>query len=252
MIKNDAGEGFSLPSKAFLKTINITAGNPMRTLSIAAACCLIFLSLAAPSFCREPAEDAGLSAAEIVDRLESRYMGADIIADFQQESTLTAMDITDTAAGRVWFKHPGMMRWEYQMPDSHAIITDGDRLWIYRPEDNQVIVGDAAAYFGDGRGASFLSDISLVKEAFSVTLLPEEEPGFHRLELIPHEESLDLARIVLVVDREDFLVRRVLTENAYEDVTKIRFENIRFPETIPLERFHFDIPAGADIMQLEQ
>jgi outer membrane lipoprotein carrier protein len=193
-----------------------------------------------------------MGRAELVEKLESRYGGADIKASFYQESTLEAMDITDTATGRVWFKHPGMMRWEYETPDAHAIITDGKRLWIHRPADNQVILGDAASYFGNGKGASFLSDIEELKEMFSIEKVPAGEPGRYRLKLLPRRESLDLARVFLDIEKEGFLVRQVTTVNAYGDTTRITFRDIRFPENIPASKFRFQIPQGADIVQMEQ
>ena len=83
---------------------------------------------------------SSISKEKILEKLEVRYNTADFSADFFQESTLKALDITDTASGKVWFKHPGMMRWEYKTPENYAIISDGKNLWIYRPEDNQVVI----------------------------------------------------------------------------------------------------------------
>lgn len=232
----------------------------------AAVCLLLFLSLAAPALCQP--EEAGTarstdqSKAEIIENLEARYRGADIQADFIQESTLAAMDITDTAKGKVWFKHPGMMRWEYETPDAHAIISDGETLWIHRPADNQVIVGDALAYFGDGKGASFLSNIGLIKEVFSVEKVPSPntgstnsgstDTGDYTLKLVPREKELDLSEIHLTVNKKTFTVESVTTENAYGDENRIKFRNIRFKDSIPEAKFRFEIPEGADVMQMSE
>lgn len=228
----------------------------MRYFIYLTGCCLLFLTIAGAGLCqsgRQSEEQSNpLDKAQIIRKLEQKYNKADIKAAFSQESTLEAMDITDRATGRVWFKHPGMMRWEYETPDEHAIITDGETLWIHRPEDNQVVVGDALAYFGNGKGASFLSNIKLVKEEFAVEKLPSRKPGFHTLKLTPREKTLELKQILLHIDKESFLVRHVVTENAYEDKTRITFENIEFPESLPRGKFQFDIPSGADVMEMAQ
>lgn len=216
------------------------------------SCLLFSAAAAAPGYCPAASDTASPGAAAIISRLESRYGGADIAAEFSQESTLKVLDITDTATGKVWFKHPGMMRWEYESPDPHAIITDGETLWVYRPQDQQVVVGDALHYFGNGKGASFLSNISLIKEQFRVEKTTSEKPGFYSLKLIPEKKKLDLKQIVLHVDKEDYLVRRVITENIHGDVTRITFQDIRFPEKLSDSRFAFDIPAGADVIQMQQ
>lgn len=228
----------------------------MRSFSYLAVCCLLLLTAAEAGLCqsaRASGEQSNtLDKAQIIRKLEQKYNNADIKAAFSQESTLEAMNITDKATGRVWFKHPGMMRWEYETPDEHAIITDGKTLWIYRPADNQVVVGDALAYFGNGKGASFLSNIKLVKEEFVVEKPPSQKPGFYTLELTPREKTLDLKQILLHIDKESFLVKHVVTENAYEDKTRITFKNIVLSESIPPGKFQFAIPPGADVMQMAQ
>ncbi|MFO7838212.1 MAG: outer membrane lipoprotein chaperone LolA [Desulfosalsimonadaceae bacterium] len=215
-------------------------------------CLVIAAAVAGPNNCRAESGNGEPGAAAIISRLESRYGGADIAAEFSQESTLKVLDITDTATGKVWFKHPGMMRWEYEAPDPHAIITDGQTLWIYRPQEQQVVVGDALEYFGNGKGASFLSNITLLKKQFRVEKSKAEESGFYSLELTPEGENLDLKKIFLRVDKKDYLVRQVLTENIHGDITRITFKNISFPEELSVSRFAFDIPAEADVIKMQK
>jgi outer membrane lipoprotein carrier protein len=193
-----------------------------------------------------------LAVEEIMDRLVQRFGAADFSADFSQESTLAALDIRDTATGRVWIKHPGRMRWEYATPETHAIITDGKTLWIYRPEDRQVIIGDALAYFGDGKGASFLSNIRLIPEAFTVSVAPPAGEGLHTLRLIPHLKQLDLHEIYLNIDKTTFDIVGVLTINAYDDQTRLEFKNLNFSNEIDENLFHFQAPAGTDVLKLEE
>ncbi|MGM0452306.1 MAG: LolA family protein [Thermodesulfobacteriota bacterium] len=198
-----------------------------------------------------PDGGAQTDAGKILDRLESRYAGKNFSADFVQQSTLKAMDITDTAKGRVWFKHPGMMRWEYKTPEQHAIVTDGTKLWIYRPADNQVVIGDAASHFGNGKGASFLSNFSLVKDAFEVSLNATTDTHY-RLKLVPIEKQYDLSAIYLEVDRKSLDITEVVSENEYDDITRISFKEITFHSEMDNKRFHFDIPPEADVVRMEE
>lgn len=224
----------------------------MRFSGLSVVCGLLLLAIASAGFCQSSEADSSMEKAEIIAKLESRYGEADIQAEFIQESTLEAMDITDSATGRVWFKHPGMMRWEYETPDAHAIVTDGETLWIHRPADNQVILGDALTYFGNGKGASFLSDIKLIKKEFTVEKVSGREPDHYTLELIPKQKELDISKIFLNINKETFIVGSVSTRNAYGDETRINFKNIEFREDIPASKFQFEIPPGTDVVQLEQ
>lgn len=187
----------------------------------------------------------------ILEKLEARYNAADFSARFDQESHLKALDITDTAAGKVWFKHPGMMRWEYEHPEKYAIISDGKTLWIYRPEDNQVIIGDAMAYFSNGKGASFLSNFKLVQDAYTVSLTEPDQDDRHSLKLVPQKKQLDLAAIFLNINKNSFDIESVRTLTDYGDETRIEFSDLKFEATDP-DLFHFRIPPGADILKLEE
>jgi outer membrane lipoprotein carrier protein len=195
---------------------------------------------------------AGAAADPSVDQLlegiERRYSGSGFTARFFQESTLKAMGVTDTAAGELYVKYPGKMRWEYTRPDPLLFVSDGETVWIYKPQENQVSVGRADQILGDNQGASFLSDIRLLRRRFQVSLEPDAGPQAFRLKLIPREASPDLSAIYLSVDRARFEVLEVLTTNVYEDQTRIRFENLRFDQGLPDEVFHFDIPEGADVL----
>ena len=203
-----------------------------------------------------PSEQGRLE--KILDGLEKRYSSPSFTAEFNQESTLKAMDITDTASGTVMVKRPGMMRWEYGTPEPQTIVTDGDSLWIYRPEDNQVMLGKAPAFFKDGKGAGFLSDIKLLREKFDISM----EEGYanrdiadkdsdYRLKLEPRDPSLELAAIFIAVDPETYLINNIVTLNPYEDETRIRIGNYNFDVALEDDLFHFKIPQGVDILELE-
>jgi len=188
----------------------------------------------------------------IVEKLEKNYTAADFSASFFQQSTLKVMEITDTASGKVWFKRPGMMRWEYETPEKYAIISDGTTLWIYRPEDNQVVIGDAMAYFGNGKGASFLSNFKLVKDVYMLSLTEPVNKEQYRLKLVPHQTQLDLSAIFLDIDKNTFNIKSVQTLNAYNDETRIEFSKLIFDPDMKSSLFHFQIPDGADVVKLDE
>jgi outer membrane lipoprotein carrier protein len=204
------------------------------------------LSMAAPG------EATGLSAADILSRVENRYAGRSFTARFSQESLLKAMEITDTAAGQVFVKYPGKMRWEYERPEKQIMITDGKRLWIYRLAENQVMTGQAPEIIGDGRGASFLSDLKLLRKKFRISLAPTQQAASYTLVLHPLQDSPDLSSIELKIDRSSFDIREITTLNAYGDRTRIAFHDIRFVSSLADRLFSFTIPKGADVVRLDE
>jgi outer membrane lipoprotein carrier protein len=201
------------------------------------------------------AESTNLTVDHILDRVEKKYADSKFSADFIQKSTIKAMQITDLATGKLYIKYPGMMRWEYEKPDRQIIITDADKLWIYRPEDNQVMTGNAPTFFRDGKGASFLSDIRLIRQKFDISLEQGKQGQsdlFYHLKLIPLEKTLDISTIRLMVSRQTFNVLQVTTLNFYGDETRIDLINSAFGVDLEDSLFSFKIPEGVDVIQIDE
>jgi outer membrane lipoprotein carrier protein len=215
----------------------------------------IFILLAAVAVTALP---AALSADSmppldyILKELEKRYTGSQFSADFLQESTIKAMEITDFASGRVYVRYPGMMRWEYEKPERQAIITDGHKLWIYRPLDNQVMTGNAPVFFRDGKGASFLSDIRLVRQKFTITSHQPEGENLYELRLVPREKTLNISQIRLYIVPRAFTIARIVTLDDYGDDTRIDIVNPQFNVELDPALFKFDIPKGADVQKIDE
>jgi outer membrane lipoprotein carrier protein len=188
----------------------------------------------------------------ILKELEKRYTGSQFSAEFLQESTIKAMEITDFASGRVYVRYPGMMRWEYEKPERQAIITDGHKLWIYRPLDNQVMTGNAPVFFRDGKGASFLSDIRLVRQKFTITLHSPEGEYLYELRLVPREKTLNISQIRLYVVPRAFTIARIVTLDDYGDDTRIDIVNPQFSVELDPALFKFEIPPGADVQKIDE
>jgi len=198
------------------------------------------------------AAESDLTLDQILGRVEKNYTGKSFQAEFVQESTIKAMDIVDFASGKIFVRYPGMMRWEYEKPEEQTIITDGHKLWIYRPSDNQVLTGSAPAFFSDGKGASFLSDIKLIRQKFRISLEDSKEDFFYELKLQPLEKKLDVTDIRLAVTKKSFTVIRIITYNSYGDENRIEFANHQFDVKLKDSLFSFKIPPGADVLQLDE
>jgi outer membrane lipoprotein carrier protein len=213
---------------------------------------LILVPISAAQDSSAATESPNLTVEQILDRVESKFTNTKFSADFMQQSIIKAMDITDMASGKVFVKYPGMMRWEYKNPDRQIIITDAKELWIYRPEHNQVMTGSAPTFFRDGKGASFLSNIRLIRQKFDISLEQGESELFYHLKLIPREKTLDISEIRLMVSKQTYNVLRILTLNFYGDETRIDLINFSFDQDLDDSLFSFRIPEGVDVLRIDE
>ena len=213
---------------------------------------LIVLMMMAPvSASSQEAAPSSMTVEEILERVEKIYTASSFSAAFIQASTIKAMEITDSASGKLSVQYPGKMRWEYLEPEPQTIVTDGVQLWMYRPADNQVMLGQASTFFSEGKGAGFLSDIHLLRKDFDITLEDIRFGDYYNLKLVPLEKSWDIAFVHLLVSKTTFRIAQVFTHNAYDDVTRIELVDPQFHEPFDDAFFTFEIPRGVDVLRLD-
>jgi outer membrane lipoprotein carrier protein len=194
------------------------------------------------------ASDTGAAAQSFLDGLEKQYAGRTFSATFTQTSVMTALDISETASGRAWFSHPGKMKWQYLEPERHDIITNGATLWIYRPDENQVMRGDASQFFASGAGGAFLSDISQLRDNFTVTVY-ESTDQWVELQLDAPPDNPDIQIIRIQATRNDFQIQTVTTVNTVGDVTRFELADIQFLQ-LPDDWFEFTVPPGTSVIDM--
>jgi len=226
----------------------------MKHIKIAILIIAIIIVFSPSAFCQDAssAPKINLSLDEILDSVEKQYSAPGFAARFFQTSTIQAMDITDTAAGQIFVKRPGMMRWEYETPDLQTITTDGRTLWIYRPEDRQVMIGKAPVFFGGGKGAGFLSDMAQIRRQFYITLEKNIKENNYQLKLFPLTKTFDVSVIYLSIAAQTFNVVRIVTYNSFGDKTRIDLSNVRTNQQLDDMLFNFKIPDGVEILHLDE
>ncbi|MBF0389997.1 MAG: outer membrane lipoprotein carrier protein LolA [Desulfamplus sp.] len=195
------------------------------------------------------ADNAEAEKERALAAIEQRYSGKEFSATYEQTSILKALDVTEVASGRVFFSHPGKMRWEYSAPEVHQIISDGVNLWIYKPDEKQVSKGSAANFFKEGAGGAFLSDISTMRKNYKITLNGADD-SMVEMTMIPIKKNPDISSITVTVAKPDYNIKKIVTFNSYGDATELLFSNINFID-LDESMFEFSIPNGVDIIYMD-
>jgi outer membrane lipoprotein carrier protein len=222
-----------------LTSITCRAGITLFSLALG---CVIFFSTTSAS-------GSDLMTEDVLTAIEEKYAGKGFKADFTQISRLAALDITEKASGRASFSHPGKMKWEYTEPEHHEIITNGNWLWIFRPQENQVMQGDASQFFKSGAGGAFLSDISLVRKNYVITI-KEVTTDYVEIELVAKKQTPEISSIVIRISKKTNEIVRVVSYNPYDDTTQFEFTHIQFEKIDPAV-FEFKVPQGVDIINMD-
>ena len=192
------------------------------------------------------------AAEAIVDRLQKNYDAtADFVADFRQETEVKNLNRTLKASGKLSFKRPGKMLWLYEEPKGQFVLADGKHLYFYQPEQNQVIKSPLKNAFRGDIPLSFLLGLGNLKKDFDATLKASEETQ-HILRLEPKSEAGGYNEILLGVSKASSDILWVSVRDAANNLTTLRFSNMRKGVGLKDSLFQVQIPKGADVVELGQ
>jgi len=193
-----------------------------------------------------------LSLEEVVAKIQEQYENnQDFQANFQQESFLKSLGRKQEAAGVVYFKKPGKMRWTYQKPNKQEIISDGQNLWNYRPEEKQVIVSPMSQAFQSKAPQTFLAGLGNLQKDFRARFLKDPSAGAnYALEFTPVENQGSLEKLFLLVEKGSFKIIQAQIQDAMGNITTINFSKVKFNNKLSDALFHFTPPAGVEVFKM--
>lgn len=178
-------------------------------------------------------------------------------ADFKQTRYTRLYDRYDRAEGKVVFKKPGKMRWDYNRPNGQVFVTHGDKLLIYQPPEEGEKAGQLIERaLGEDQlpaAFSFLTGGGNLEKDFDVRLLEHDNQKFkggYVLQLIPRKPSANYEQLVFYVrmletgDKRAGVVQRVLIIDAAGNRNRFDFSKIKFNREIPDKRFAFRPPKN--------
>lgn len=134
---------------------------------------------------------------------------ASFSANFFQRTTLAAEQRELRADGQVSVKLPDgrqplMYRFEYFRPSQQEIVSDGRSLWIYHPENREVILTDVSSLYSNPMrdpAVNFLQGLHRISRDFLINFASGmyDSAGNYVLELQPRRAMLDTRLILMVV-----------------------------------------------------
>lgn len=195
----------------------------------------------------------------------------DFEAEFSQESRIVSLDRAQRGRGQVWFKFGGVsaeglplarFRWEYRLPTEQVMVSDGKTLWVYLPENNQVIESDLEFALREQpeNPVSFLTGLGNLSRDFVIRWAApsRDAAGNYVLELEPRRASELIARLVIVVDQKAvgatdaaqiFPILSTSVSDPGGNLTTIEFRSVRINRNPAASVFAFTPPEGVDLVR---
>jgi outer membrane lipoprotein-sorting protein len=194
-----------------------------------------------------------VTADRYLERVSDHYAG---VTDY--EASLAIRSGTSDMEGQVSFLNPSFLRIDFTRPAEQVIAFNGQQLTVYLPEYRAVLNQEVSQRSSSATGASLASaqGLSLLRRNYVPAFVTGPDPVpledgrtdmVVKLRLTRRTVSEGFREIILSVDPESLLVRRIEGTTIAGVLVRFDFTNIRTNLGIPEGRFIYDSPASANV-----
>jgi outer membrane lipoprotein carrier protein len=183
---------------------------------------------------------------QVLDRLQRHYHDTNsFTAKFNEEIAAVGAP-KKNRTGTVSFRKPGRMRWEFDDPEKQTIVSDGETLYSYDPDLNQVVETPLKQALKSSSATSFLLGIGNINRDFKAAFAhPATPTGLVDLIL---DAKTGGYKIEVGLDPKSYNLMTLTLTDQLGDVTRIDFSDIHDNVELPDSLFAFRTPAGADVV----
>ncbi len=187
-------------------------------------------------------------AASLSETIQASYKNIQSLqADCTQILTNAASRQVETRSGRIFFKKPGLVRWQSQSGNDEELLIVGSKtVWDYFPAEKIVYVSDVKQAFSSKSMLHFLTGEAILAEEFFLEQQGTEQ-GLLKVKLTPKEPEPDLVLAWLWWNEETSLVERLLLIDFFGNGNELRLQKIELDQDIPHEAFEFIPPADVSV-----
>lgn len=170
------------------------------------------------------------------------------VSEFQAMFTQTVVDsegnIIEEADGEFLLSRPGKFRWDYVTPFAQQIVADGQRIWFYDVDLEQITVKNQDETLAD-TPAGLLSGKSMPEDTYNITAIDKDD-DLQWIELTPKDEESNYQRVQMGFDEAG--LQQMLMTDAFDQRTRLQFSEVQINPEIDASRFTFTPPAGVDVV----
>ncbi len=187
---------------------------------------------------------APLAHAEGEALLKSLFSYKTLKADFTQEILDQNRNVQQQMRGRLVIQRPGKFRWNYQSPYEQEIVADGNKVWLYDVDLEQVTVKPQDQALA-GSPASLLSTHSTLEDEFKIRSIQRND-GVQWFELTPKAKESGFEQILLGLKKKQLY--RLEIRDGFGQQTDVQFDNVQTNTPVAVDTFAFSIPKGVDVL----
>jgi outer membrane lipoprotein-sorting protein len=195
-----------------------------------------------------------VTAVKYLDMVSETY-GA--IKDY--EANIAIRSGGSDMTGRVSHLSPSFLRIDFTRPADQVIVFNGELLTIYLPEFRAVLnqtVSQSRRPGASGASMASAQGLTMLKRNYVPSFVtgPNPEPldsnsqeRVVKLRLTRSSVSEGFREIILSINPDTKLIRRIDARTLAEGEVRFEFTNVKINQGIPEQRFIYDSPASANM-----
>lgn len=188
------------------------------------------------------ADDAALQ------RLGARLEGLKTLqARFVQTVSDEKGKVLQTSQGSIAVKRGNRLRWETEAPFAYLIVTDGEKLWRYDRDLEQVSRRKFHGELADTPALILSGEVSRIAASYDVSL--EQGSGGEYFRLVPKRKNALFHSLTLLFNGNT--VSKLVLQDNLDQRTEIQFNSVVNNPALGDNLFHFEPPAGVDVVDDE-
>jgi outer membrane lipoprotein carrier protein len=165
--------------------------------------------------------------------------------EFTQQVTRGAAQAAPPSSGTFFFERPGKFRWTYAKPYEQVLVADGERLYLYDKDLNQVTVKKVTAAL-PASPASILFGGNEFERDFIVADAGSRD-GIEWLTATPRAKDSQFERIE--IGFRDGAPAAMVLADSFGQVSRLTFSRVERNARLDAQLFRFVPPAGADVLE---
>ncbi|MRH78881.1 outer membrane lipoprotein chaperone LolA [Spiribacter sp. C176] len=181
--------------------------------------------------------------ADALEELERYFSEVNTLSgQFIQETSDSTGAVVETAEGEFFIARPERFVWDYSLPYEQQIVADGQQLWVYDVDLDQVVVRPLGEALGVGAAQLLSGDIDSLSASFEIQIGDNDD-----VLLKPTDPAWAFQEIRLQFSQG--IPQRMEIADGMDQTVTVEFEEVIVNPSIPDRRFEFVVPDGVDVIE---
>lgn len=168
---------------------------------------------------------------------------------FQADFTQTVLNsngvLQQSTQGEMAVKRPGLFYWQTFAPFEQTLVADGEKLWSYDPDLEQVTVQAVGQRLTDTPALLFSGEVDGLTESYAISAVQLKDESW-QFQLLPRQPDSLFEELRLTF--ADTIMTQMHILDSLGNRSSLEFSNVQINRAIDQSLFQFTAPAGVDVI----